>query len=482
MEKWLTLNESKFLKSKLLDAKEATSRMDKVKERHFKELVTRVNDTFIGLSSVYERISNRLNSQASKQEQILNKLSDVYIVKERLYRYQEYAFTKNFLRGRDAMEERTLTNVALGFVEFAVLTVRRIRRLADIPRNDTICRRNLYQIITDTLKARQDIVDMAKRNITILYKAFLRGKRIFNYKFEDIDRTHNDYIVPKPLLNFSMSHNWYIRKYAPKVSRDLRRIYNALGLLTDEANAAYLSSVIDEEQLNYAFERFLFSCRTFLYSKSIFYHQGVDLPLTIMKDRYNNFLKVWDTMNLLMIESKQNLNSLDEVLKETILESNLDSLNTKSLEYVDGKGNSLMRLANLYLSNATQVTIIKTKELFQEVESRGQAIYDSWTMILDPLRTFWAAVLDDEDMKEYYEFTNNSQFLQNMAEVYNMYVEWCIHARDHLDVRNAVQNEAVEFFSAFDELRKYLHDFKRAIRIDSQFLRFVRSLFVVSEK
>ena len=440
---------------------------------HFKAIVTRVHAAYIGLKTVLERISQHLVNQTLKSEQIYVEIRSVYVEKERLYRYQQYAFEKNFLRGRDAMEERTLTNVVLGFTEFAVLNAKRIRRLAAIPQTEVVSKRDLYKLIIDALKTRQELTYMAKRNITVLYKAFLRGKRIFNYKFEDIPRPHNDFIVPKVLLNYSMDHNQYIRKYAPKVSRDLSRVHNVLGMFLDEARTAFLNSTVNASRLNYTFERFLFSCRTFLYSKSIFYSQGIDLPLTVLINRYDTFQKTWEEINALSEEIRQNLRSLVDGLAETtvLINSVIKNLTEKILKYVNLKNESLMTLADLYLSNATQLAVSTMKDFFREIETRGHGIYDSLTMTMGPLKKLWAAVLQDDDMKEYYNFTNNTRFLQNFTEVYRRYTDEQAQVRDNLDVREAVLNEDLEFFAAVDDLIKYLRTFQNSIKIDSTFIR-----------
>lgn len=320
---------------------------------------------------------------------------------------------------------------------------------------------------------RQEIGDLAEDNISVLYDAFVNGTKIFNYKFEDISRSHNPYIVPKPLLNDSMHHNWYVRKYGPKMFDDLDLLHNVLDRFMNEATTAFLNSTVNDTSLNYTFERYQFSCRTFMYSKSVIYSQGIDRPVPILKERLVKFDKHWDDFDSQYTEMEQNLESLVASIKaiETYYVENLNIFIENLLEYVNSKNNSMMLLAQAILSDNVQRTLSTIKDLFLEVENRGQAIHDSWTLLMDDIKSLWTMIIKDEDMKEYYEFTNNTRFLQNLTEVVNKYMCQCKNVRDNLDVREAVQNEDEEFFRATDELTSHLSDFKNSIKIDSSFLR-----------
>ena len=469
----LTSNDSLSLKSRLLHASETTARMEKAKKEEFKVLVEAVNDKFHILKELLRRMSKHLSNQTQEIRNVHNETRSAYFEKERLYRFQIYAIERNFLRGREAMEERVLSNVALGFAEFAMLNARRIRRLAVLPEAESESREELYELIIDSLKVRQEIGDLAEDNISVLYDAFVNGTKIFNYKFEDISRSHNPYIVPKPLLNDSMHHNWYVRKYGPKMFDDLDLLHNVLDRFMNEATIAFLNSTVNDTSLNYTFERYQFSCRTFMYSKSVIYSQGIDRPVPILKERLVEFDKHWDDFDSQYTEMEQNLESLVASIKaiETHYVENLNIFIENLLEYVNSKNNSMMLLAQAILSDNVQRTLSTIKDLFLEVENRGQAIHDSWTLLMDDIKSLWTMIIKDEDMKEYYEFTNNTRFLQNLTEVVNKYMCQCKNVRDNLDVREAVQNEDEEFFRATDELTSHLSDFKNSIKIDSSFLR-----------
>ena len=473
VRKLITRNERQVLKSKLELASETTSRMDKTKLKDFKILVDNVADRFNKIQRLVGHVSNYLQNQTSEFSNILNETTSAYIEKERLYRFQDYIVERNFLRGREAMEERTLRNVALGFAEFAMLNARRIRRLATIPVEESTSRRDLYELIMDSLKVRQEVVGLARDNITHLYNAFLNGTKIFSYQFEDINISHTDYIVPKNLLNESMFHNWYVRLHIPKLFNDFDLIETALGMFMDEASAAYVNLTLNETSLNNTFEEYLFSCRTYMFSKSVFYSQGIERPIIIINERQREFDKHWNEFTSESDEIDQNLKALIFGLEnmQTISIPKLTLFMNKLVDYISNKNKSLMVLADEIMSDEIQTILSSINDFFREVETRGQAIYDLWTLLIDPIKSIWTMILNDKDMIEYYQFTNNSRFLQNVSEVICKYRHACSGVRDNLDVRDLIQNYDEDFFLAMTDISSYLSDFKSSIRVDHSFLR-----------
>ena len=474
VQKILSSNESISLKENLLLASETTARVDTTKRDEFESLVHVLKDRVTELQGIFGSISDYLSNQTNTNDRILNETKSVYIEKERLYRFQEYTVERNFLRGREAMEERVLANVALGFAEFARLNRRKIRHLVTIPQNESSRRGELYESIIDSLTVRQQLSDLAKNNISVLYNAYVNGTKIFNYKFEDVPRSHNPYIVPKPLLNESMFYNSYVRKHGPRLFDTLDIMHDVLDMFMDEATTAFWNATINETQLNYVFERYQFACRTYMFSKSVMYSQGIDRPVPILKSRRYQFDEIWDDFNTQSNEMSQNFNALVKSLQhiENNLIEKLDSLVDSLLNYFKAENTSLMMLADEILSVDTKAMLSELKDFFQEIDTRGQGIFDSWTNMMKHITQLWTKVLDDEDMLEYYEFTNNSRFLQNLTDVRDTYTCQCTNARDEMDVRKTViKNEDEEFFHAMDAITTHLTEFKSSIKIDSAFLR-----------
>ena len=475
VRKMLSSAESRSLKAKLHTALETASKKNKYMFEEFKALIEDVHTTFSSLNASLRRVSEYLKMQATAVQSVFNDTMSAYAEKERLYRYQIYVIERNFLRGREAIEERYVRNVAIAFVEFALIHVKRIKRLAMIPKTETNEKKALYDLIVDSLKIRQEMGDLAKRNLTRLRNAFIKGKRIFNYKFEDIGRSHNHAIVPKQLMNYSMHHNSYMVKYGPKTPKDLNRVHKALDMLLDAAKVAYINSTVNETSLNYTFERYLFSCRTFMYSKSVFYSQGIDYPVPVLKERRTTFQKNMDDIISLTSRMEHNIESLNTGLHkaEHILNGELQPLVENLLEYINSENGSKLSLTEMILSSSFQDSMGYLEDFFNELNTRGQDIFDLWTMIQDPLEEFWTAILADEDMLNYYEFTNNFRFLQNLTEVLQRNNMQSNKMRDEFDARVAIANDDTKLVHAIDGITKHVKEFKKTIKVDSLFVRWV---------
>jgi len=94
--------------------------MDGHKFGRFKALVTAMQDR---LEAIREAVLGRFLDQLDQQQQALAEIhqeaQEAFDLKMHLYLWQEYHVRKNFMRARDAMEERTFNYLALGFQEFS---------------------------------------------------------------------------------------------------------------------------------------------------------------------------------------------------------------------------------------------------------------------------------------------------------------------------------------------------------------------------
>ncbi|XP_053396435.1 uncharacterized protein LOC123544907 isoform X3 [Mercenaria mercenaria] len=473
VSKLLTSSEASLLVDKLENASEITSKMDRDTFEYFKSIADTFYNKFTQLTEVIASISNCLSSQRNVTEEIVSEMTDVYNVKERIYRYQDYSIEKNFLRGREAMEERTLNNVANAYAEFAMLNKRRIIRLATENNTDDTGRFELYKLVTDDLIVRQEIAEKARANITLLLNAYITGTPIFNYKFEDLPRAHNPFIVPKPLMNYSMNHNHYMIKYVPKLnSSDFDLMYSVLDMFIEQASIAYENRTVNESTLNYVYERFQFACRTYMFSKSVVYTQGIELPSRVIQERLSNFKNEWSSFNSDIVDLRQNMNSLTTLLKNvtTNILPDLERIIFQMRNYTENSEGHLMQLANVFLSNETKLLTNILKNFFQEVQTRGQQIHDSANLLHKPIENIWTTIITDEDSIEYYNYTDNVLFLRNLSVVLREWADNVNELKD-LDVRRHVFNKDEDYFVANDAVTVHLEEFKDAIVVDGMFLK-----------
>ena len=473
VKKLLTSNDTNDLKNRLEIASEVTARMDRDTFAKFQVLAQNLFTKYKVVKHIVSDVLSCLCSQKNNTVSVAEEMKESYLTKERIYRYQQYAIQKNFLRGREAMEERTLTNVANAYGEFALLNYRRIQRLAYDNSSSDEGREELYKLTLDVLKTRQDICEMARANISLLLDAFINGTPIFNYKFEDLPRAHNPYIVPKALMNHSMHYNHYMEKYVPKLrTNDFDILNRTLQMYQDEASMAYENRTVNETTLHYVYERFQYACRTYMFSKSVVYSLGIELPLQVITARLADFDKEWGDFDKEVHEIKQNLNSLEELINTInnesfpIIDSVVDTLNN----YTEHGTGSLMEIAKFLYSNETQFVMSKVRSFFREVRSRGQSIDDLANLVSKPVFAMWTMIIDDEDSFEYYNYTGNDLFMRNLTDVKD---EWStkMETISAGDLRKFLLNRDEDFLSAFDEISTHLDEFKSSLAVDKDFLR-----------
>ncbi|XP_060600472.1 uncharacterized protein LOC132753933 isoform X2 [Ruditapes philippinarum] len=473
VNKLLTSSEATELVEKFENASEITSKMDKDTFGFFQSIAETFYDKFTQLKEVISSIANCLANQRNVTENVVTEMTDVYTVKDRIYRYQDYSIEKNFLRGREAMEERTLKNVANAYAEFALVNKRRIERLATENNTDYSSRFELYQLILDSLTVRKKIAEKARENITLLLSSFISGTPIFDYKFEDLPRAHNPYIVPKPLMNYSMHHNHYMLKYVPTLnSSDFDLMDTVLSMFIDQATIAYENRTVNDTELNYVYERFQYACRTFMFSKSVVYSQGIELPTRVIQERITSFKNEWSSFNANIVDLRQNLNALVTLLSNitTNILPNMEQIIALMKNYTDSSEGNLMNLAHVFLSNETKLLVNILRIFFQEVQTRGQQINDLTNLLNKPVKNIWTTIITDEDSIEYYNYTDNALFLRNISVVLD---EWTgkINELHELDVRQHVFNKDEDFLIANDGVTVHLEKFKNDIVVDGKFLK-----------
>ena len=99
--------------------------------------------------------------------------------------YQRFVVNKNFLRVADAMNERTLSVVAMGMQNFVFDVSTSISHLADANITSSSVRDVIYLEVTRQLNGRIDMAERAQKNESEFKSALLQGKPIFNYKVSD---------------------------------------------------------------------------------------------------------------------------------------------------------------------------------------------------------------------------------------------------------------------------------------------------------
>ncbi|KAL5014523.1 hypothetical protein ScPMuIL_008793 [Solemya velum] len=474
VDRFLTETSTEELAERFFRAREVTHRVEKIKHDEFKRQVQAVDEKLNLMQTIlmlYLRKS--LEEQIEELSSVRVDMGEKWVRKEYLYRYQEYVLQKNFLRGRDAIEERTFAYVAFAFQEFSYRTKTKIRELVDLDLQSKDSRTVLYTLLVDSLNDRMETAKRALSNYTTLFQAYQKGTPIFRYKFRDEPRKNNNAIVPKPLLAESLVHNYYAKRYSFRVGSDIQRITDSLDEYLAIANATYHQSQLNNSRMEAVNKEFLDSCKAFFHSRSQFYFETVDRPLRILQERIAGFETAWKEYEMTANDIENNLQQLNESLFriETDILDNLTEGINLGLEYSKNSSISKASVAEILTSDKLHVGINKMKAFFSEVRSRGQNIFDGWASLIGRSQVIWGTILIDEDLKEYYIYKNIQDFLQNYSlvasEVNNNLSEY----RESGDIRFLVGVSDRVFLKTLYELMDSMSDFIDGSKMDRSFFR-----------
>lgn len=462
------------LETKYLRAMETTQRMDRIKFRRFVELEEAAQGRLRHLSTLMlHTVRDCILLTETTVRRVRHRVREAWQRKDYLYRWQAFHVLKNFLRPRDAMNERTFGDLVRGFQEFANRTESHIRTLADADVASPSVRKTLYTLVTVSLNAKMDLCDRAFANYTQLYSAYYNGTPIFRYKFLNETRNDNVYLTPKLLLRNSLVHSSYATKYSRRVGEDIMTYKDAVSSFASLAASAYKNGSLEADDMHRADVRFLWSGRRFLHSKSVFDHETIDFPMRVLQDRMASFERLWRNYETVTEESLGIIESL-KVSLHNLESSILKRLNYSmqmAREYVTGGNVTKLKIASELTSQNIYVGISDLKVFFQSLRSRGQNIYDNWDKMAAAANKMWQVIIEDDDMIDYYFYKNLTQFLRNISAVAMETKEEYEGYRQQYDFRFLVGSWDSLFMKSLADLMSDMESYLKASVIETDFIR-----------
>ena len=161
------------LNSRLEQARETTHRMDERKLRSFEEKLQKMEQTFndveqLMVKTIQKRIFGQIENVTWHYKSVLK------VTQKRIFflRYQIYNVQKNFMRGRDAMEERTLSHLCNSFHEFVFAFETNLRNM--LAENDTTIMKVFYISTLNMVDVRTENGKRALANFTVLHTTLER--------------------------------------------------------------------------------------------------------------------------------------------------------------------------------------------------------------------------------------------------------------------------------------------------------------------
>lgn len=473
----LYISVTEVLSSALLYATEVTSRMENVTFERTKYLASNFGNTLADVERLLlNNLTNILSNLITMADYNFKKTQTMYNMKEFLYRYQTYIVTKNFVRARDAMEERTIHIVALAYAEFILTIESRIRMLANENFTDTSARLMMQETTTLMLENRKEIVERAYANYTTLINAYDTGSPIFNYSFEGLARRFNGPATPVHLIMEARVHNTYARKYGERFGQYLNKTAERLDWLHELSNIAYLNSSLDEERMFYCREQFRFYMRNWVFARSVFYFDTIEWPIGILKNNLQKLKSIWQEYSTMMENIQQSLQSLvkDVNKMDALFLHPLNEVHRDITQYIQSGNVTKMTIAELLTSQVIQDGITDFKTFFQNVRVREANLIDWINRLEEDVLAMWKIVVEDEDSVSYYQYIHENQYLRNFSEVaveirsnFSEIIKLCYMSQ-------VVGNKDSLFLDALEQFITNARSYKESIKIDSEFIKYVQ--------
>ncbi|XP_071108315.1 uncharacterized protein [Haliotis cracherodii] len=462
------------LQRRFMEARETTSRMDLSQFDKFNSMESDVQERLNILKKVmFEEVETNIIEQEQILSSILNDTLASWDAKMYLYSWQEYIVQKNFMRVRQAMEERTFNYLAMGFQEFAYQIESKIKQLANSSISSPEVRQALHILTLNELGGRIDLADRAYDNYTQLYDAYFNASPVFRYRYRNESRDDNIYIGPHVLLRQSLLYSPYAVKYSGRVGKDILKFKDALLRYVDLADTAYYTNTLNMTELHLTNINFMYRGRTYYFSKATFYFESIDYPLRTLRGRIETFEAYHRSFTTHVKEMIDNVASLKfslNSLKSSII-NNLDGGLGLANNYFTYGNITKLEVARVLTAPIIYEGISSMKIFFQEVRSRGQNVYDGWLDLIQSTTDIWSSILNDEDMTKYYEYKQMTRFLQNISDVAEEIEATYMEYRSAFDFRFLVGTADSTFLKSLEDLMELMTAYLHSSKVDSKFIQ-----------
>lgn len=456
--------------------------MNRAVLKQFNNTVRLATESYAKLKDLFAvEIVTRLQNQIETLNIWRENMTSSIDRKQMMYEYQAYSIQKNFMRARDAMEERTLHMVCFGFHEHVFNTELLLHQMRDAitqNKSDVII---IYMYLKNILQSRIETAGRAYNNYTQLYSAYKTGQRIFNYKFNNISRGDNEAIIPKPLLSQSLSHNQYANMYSTRLGLDIKTVRKWVKRFEQFVDKNYqnASNTFDITLMHMLSAKFVDACEDFYHSKSTFYFEVIDRPLRIVQERLQTFHNLKRDFDQSVDEQTAALRTLQNSL--SIIQSGLLYELTNALALAERyfvedtafENVTKLQLAELFTSKHVSNNLHMLSLFFTEIRQKGQFVFEQWTKVKTESLAIWMTILGDIDSVEYYKYKHINAFLQNYTDVQSKLGSLVHYLQVENDLRNVLRNMDNVFVKAVGKLTDELSEFRDGNKMGESFIRYV---------
>ncbi|CAC5415202.1 unnamed protein product [Mytilus coruscus] len=473
-KKFLSKKTTKGLINKLKSANEVTSRMDGDTFQEFKNLYT----NFRTKLSVFEiklldDLTKLLSVLKVRFSANFNHLRSVCAWKKWFYGYQEYIVLKNFIRARDAFEERNFHIISLAYNEYVLMIENNLRSLNSTVFLDAATRDFLYQQTVDILLNRQEIVRRSLIDFAKLITAYREGVGIFNYTYDYAPKSHNDYAVPVYLLNESLSHNGYAVKFTNMFSSSFKRTYNILTYMKELVDKAYVSRNLTKEEIIHGSDDFRFIMRNLSFSKAVTYYEVIERPYRILQNSHSEFAKICFSAETAMRSVEEAVDSLTE----TIISFNntffgpLHTISSVIDRYFSNLEGEKLVIGTQFLSG--QMTNCKSdlRNLLQLILKDDSDLSSGLDKVFSSHLEIYKTIVNDRDSFIYYNFSKHYDYLKTFEDLKEVIDSNYTEFNAMLTLYETVGDDGTAFLQSFTNLKEHFSAYDGMMDINNEFIK-----------
>ncbi|OWF39663.1 hypothetical protein KP79_PYT13307 [Mizuhopecten yessoensis] len=474
MKQLVNDNDSKKLSTARLAAMEVTSRMKNATlqrkvslgYRFIHSLADIEEVLLVNLSNKVDEISNVLTDDIINTQNLFN-------VKTFLYNFQIHIVQKNFIGAKDAMEDRTIQDVVLAYLDFIMDVEKSIRLLTDRNLTDPSVRLMMHRSTSLMLTAKIEMIQRAFVNYTTLKRAYDTGTPIFNYSFRNLPWEFNKPATPKYLLMHASVHNNYSRVYGKRLFAELDNLRLVLKTLLNLTNEAHATGFIDNDDLVRQRERFQTHMRRFLFARSVFNIDTVEWPLGILQTRLHSFHTMWHHYSEVVMHINERLHAMQVELRKikTSFFLPLANIKRKMNNLIFFQNETQISISELLTSDRIKEGIYYFKTYFQRLITTGVVLTDWIQHTEKEVLEIWKKVVEDKDSTEYHSYMNQYQFTRGFSDIKREILSNFTYLEHLCHFHTIIANKELLFINTLTKLIDEAKAYKEFATIDSEFVR-----------
>ncbi|KAJ8316927.1 hypothetical protein KUTeg_004831 [Tegillarca granosa] len=405
--------------SQFINAREVSQRKWKHVARAFKLILDRLQKSLTEYEiALNARLYSAIQDSIENIKHVYHTTSMHWKKKRYYFRFQEYVLRKNILRGKEAYDERYFMFVAMNHYGFTAYITNVISSLFNtsepLPCNNSNILLNLQAVI----KSRLYVSKKAYIYMQEVLDSFRSGSPIFEYRFHGQLRKYGRAMLPKVLMKTALTHSWNARNYGIFTADSIQEIVIVLEKYFNFTENICSTGHVNMSYLEILNKEFVKKCQRLYHNKHNLYDDIIDWSYNEMTRRIALFEEKWNlfesSYNAIEVNFLSFLNSWNKVNNSL---SKIRDIIGLAQNYITNTSITKVNLYEEYLSPEISSITDNISTFKTEIYTRATSIIDQWKSLSDIVQDIWKMVINDTDMKDYYELANKTQYLVNISTI-----------------------------------------------------------------